>query len=198
MDSPPYLIGGSAWLNLVNTRFMHNKEVHDVLLDNTEALQWLQANQLLRTDDISVVTANFLSLACKELARLRELCVEIISDLEKQNEPSEAVFVKLKERTDSLSIVTGLARTAGKLVLTHEGKNPLDDLLYGIIRSIVDTLDNYSADRVRKCEHEECILHFVDTSKSGKRRWCSMEKCGNRYKAAEFYAKKKKQQAPSS
>nr|WP_090396707.1 CGNR zinc finger domain-containing protein [Natribacillus halophilus] len=48
-----------------------------------------------------------------------------------------------------------------------------------------------SIGRIRECEHPECILYFVDTSKSGKRRWCSMELCGNRQKAADFYARKK-------
>ncbi len=43
---------------------------------------------------------------------------------------------------------------------------------------------DYSA--VRKCENPECILFFYDTSKNHSRRWCSMELCGNRAKAAAF------------
>jgi predicted RNA-binding Zn ribbon-like protein len=39
---------------------------------------------------------------------------------------------------------------------------------------------------VRKCENPKCILWFYDSSKNHTRRWCSMELCGNRAKAAAF------------
>ena len=40
--------------------------------------------------------------------------------------------------------------------------------------------------RLRKCENEGCAVLFVDLSRSGARRWCSMAACGNRNKVAEF------------
>jgi len=43
---------------------------------------------------------------------------------------------------------------------------------------------DYSA--IRKCEDPKCILFFYDTSKNHSRRWCSMDLCGNRAKAAAF------------
>ncbi|CAL9302348.1 MULTISPECIES: CGNR zinc finger domain-containing protein [unclassified Streptomyces] len=36
--------------------------------------------------------------------------------------------------------------------------------------------------RVRECGAHDCHLLFVDTSRPGRRRWCSMERCGNREK----------------
>jgi predicted RNA-binding Zn ribbon-like protein len=44
-------------------------------------------------------------------------------------------------------------------------------------------------DRIRRCAHESCILHFFDTSRNGTRRWCSMAACGNRAKASRHYAR---------
>lgn len=44
-------------------------------------------------------------------------------------------------------------------------------------------------DRLRRCAHPDCVLHFYDTSKRGDRRWCSMSACGNRAKAARHYAR---------
>jgi predicted RNA-binding Zn ribbon-like protein len=46
-------------------------------------------------------------------------------------------------------------------------------------------------DRIRKCANPECVLHFYDISKNGKRRWCSMAGCGNRAKASRHYARHK-------
>ncbi|WP_406088147.1 CGNR zinc finger domain-containing protein [Streptomyces virginiae] len=37
--------------------------------------------------------------------------------------------------------------------------------------------------RIRKCANPPCPLHFLDTSRKGQRRWCSMAVCGNRAKA---------------
>jgi hypothetical protein len=36
-----------------------------------------------------------------------------------------------------------------------------------------------------------CSLLFVDTSRSGRRRWCSMERCGNRAKVAAHRRRRK-------
>ncbi|MET7418834.1 CGNR zinc finger domain-containing protein [Dactylosporangium sp. NPDC005555] len=37
--------------------------------------------------------------------------------------------------------------------------------------------------RLRECAGNPCELIFLDTSRPGNRRWCSMERCGNRNKA---------------
>lgn len=42
------------------------------------------------------------------------------------------------------------------------------------------------APRVRQCEGETCAILFLDTSRKGDRRWCSMAGCGNKAKVAEF------------
>ena len=39
---------------------------------------------------------------------------------------------------------------------------------------------------VRRCESPACELWFYDRTKSHKRRWCSMETCGNRAKVTAF------------
>jgi predicted RNA-binding Zn ribbon-like protein len=42
-------------------------------------------------------------------------------------------------------------------------------------------------DRIRQGDDETCVLWFLDTSKNGRRRWCSMARCGNRAKVAAHY-----------
>jgi predicted RNA-binding Zn ribbon-like protein len=36
--------------------------------------------------------------------------------------------------------------------------------------------------RIRKCGASDCEVYFIDTSKSHRRQWCSMQNCGNREK----------------
>lgn len=39
---------------------------------------------------------------------------------------------------------------------------------------------------IRQCEGDGCAILFLDQSRAGRRRWCSMSLCGNRAKAAAF------------
>ena len=45
--------------------------------------------------------------------------------------------------------------------------------------------------RVRECANDKCLWLFLDESKNGTRRWCSMSACGNRAKAHRHYARLK-------
>ncbi|MFE7130281.1 CGNR zinc finger domain-containing protein [Streptomyces sp. NPDC057638] len=45
------------------------------------------------------------------------------------------------------------------------------------------------AHRVRVCAAHDCQLLFADTSRPGRRRWCSMERCGNREKVRAHRAR---------
>ena len=45
--------------------------------------------------------------------------------------------------------------------------------------------------RVRECASDSCSWLFMDMSKNGSRRWCSMESCGNRAKAHRHRARQR-------
>jgi hypothetical protein len=51
-----------------------------------------------------------------------------------------------------------------------------------LARDAVDLFGGPLARRIRVCAAENCGLLLVDTSRAGRRRWCSMELCGNRAK----------------
>ncbi|QEW04949.1 CGNR zinc finger domain-containing protein [Microbacterium lushaniae] len=44
-----------------------------------------------------------------------------------------------------------------------------------------------SPGRLRRCSADDCGLIFLDTSRPGSRRWCSMSRCGGRAKARAHY-----------
>ena len=55
-----------------------------------------------------------------------------------------------------------------------------------LARDAVDVLSGPSTRRIRRCTAPDCHLLFLDTSRPGTRRWCSMQRCGNRAKARQF------------
>ncbi len=58
-----------------------------------------------------------------------------------------------------------------------------------LVAAVLDALDlvRESPGRVRECADIECPVLFLDTSRNGSRRWCSMETCGARAKASTYY-----------
>jgi predicted RNA-binding Zn ribbon-like protein len=64
-------------------------------------------------------------------------------------------------------------------------------LLAPVLWSAGDLLTGPRLDRVRRCANPECGWLFLDDSRAGKRRWCSMSACGNRAKARRHYHKSK-------
>ncbi len=67
-------------------------------------------------------------------------------------------------------------------------------LLAPVLWSAGDLLAGARLARVRQCANEKCLWLFLDDSKSGNRRWCSMATCGNRAKAHRHYAKRKQKE----
>ena len=51
-----------------------------------------------------------------------------------------------------------------------------------IARQAVALFSDSTAERFRACAAEDCELVFYDESRSNNRRWCSMQRCGNRAK----------------
>lgn len=58
-----------------------------------------------------------------------------------------------------------------------------------IARDAVATFGPERRARIRACSADDCSLLYLDTSRSGTRRWCSMQRCGNRAKVRAHRAR---------
>ncbi|KAB2347220.1 CGNR zinc finger domain-containing protein [Actinomadura rudentiformis] len=56
-------------------------------------------------------------------------------------------------------------------------------------RAFLDLVRTAPPGRMRKCDGPGCVLWFLDSSRNGRRRWCSMSGCGNRAKARAHYTR---------
>ena len=57
-----------------------------------------------------------------------------------------------------------------------------------------EAVELFSADereRIRECAADDCAIVFYDESRSNNRRWCSMQRCGNRAKVRAHRSKAK-------
>lgn len=105
----------------------------------------------------------------------------------------------LLERGDAAALNAVLARGRERLELDEHGsihrtlelEDCADEAAWRVAAALVE-LFSAEPDRIRACEHPDCVLWFHDTSKAGRRRWCTMAGCGNRAKSARHYARSRK------
>jgi predicted RNA-binding Zn ribbon-like protein len=56
-------------------------------------------------------------------------------------------------------------------------------------REAVELFADDERERIRECAADDCTIMFYDESRSNNRRWCSMQRCGNRAKVRAHRAK---------
>lgn len=70
--------------------------------------------------------------------------------------------------------------------LTHTAADPIAATLAAIARNALDLATSPLLARVRDCAGPNCGAWFLDTSRPGTRRWCSMDRCGNQAKKSTW------------
>lgn len=58
-----------------------------------------------------------------------------------------------------------------------------------IARDAVSLFSGATPGRIRSCDGDDCGLIYLDTSRAANRRWCSMQRCGNRNKVRAHRAR---------
>lgn len=169
------LTGEPLALDLVNTCWPQGGREVDLLDDDAALLAWLDQHQL-------------------------------ISDQQHQRPPGGAYRQPLREVR---SAIRGLLErdwdaperfaavlAHGRVRLILDGGRPdeqveLDDDSWGpawaSARAYLQLLAAAPPGRIRHCDGAGCVLWFLDSSRNGTRRWCSMTGCGNRAKAQAHY-----------
>ncbi|MGW3415253.1 CGNR zinc finger domain-containing protein [Streptomyces sp. NPDC000888] len=171
---PRPLTGEPVSLDLLNTRWMHEGAVRDLLTDTKGLAVWLRGNRLDFPADEAVL---------RHTLQARDALHAVVDG-------------SLAE--GAAGVDTVLAHGRVRVTLTAQGPGEIpefSDPSWGpgwlAARDCLELL-NTAPDRIRGCAHESCILHFFDTSRNGTRRWCSMAACGNRAKASRHYARQTK------
>jgi predicted RNA-binding Zn ribbon-like protein len=180
----PHFIANNLALDFINTEYGSYENRSDCLVDDQSALAWLRAAGQLadKPDGPPVGLAEFarsLRHAARRLIEGRE--DERLGYAEVVNQVLEAGHPR---RTLALDI-------DANFVFTNQRRdNSPASLLEPVAVALVYLVVEGDLSLIRKCEAHDCTLLFLDATKSGRRRWCSMAVCGNRMKVAAFRARK--------
>ncbi len=124
---------------------------------------------------------------------LRETVYRIFHAIASGNAPADGDLFELNRALEETPARNALQRSGAGFGWRVEGK-PLASasaLLAPVLWSAGDLLAGPQLERVRECANGKCLWLFLDESKNGTRRWCSMTACGNRAKAHRHYARLK-------
>lgn len=80
--------------------------------------------------------------------------------------------------------------------LRHNAGHPAQAVLSLLARDALDLVTSPALTRLKNCANPDCRIIFLDTSRPGARRWCSMDTCGNRAKKHTYTAKRQRPDSP--
>lgn len=81
---------------------------------------------------------------------------------------------------------------AGDGGVTWVASRPVEAMFATVARDAVELLSGPLAGRIRECSAPDCALLFLDTSRPGRRRWCSSQACGNRSRTKAYRRRQRK------
>jgi len=179
-------VGNNLAIDFVNTQIIDRGEVIELLNDSQDLLNWANAAEL------SLDKGNNKKQLFRESLELREALKQVFTAiLDTRGIPSNALNMVNQHLLNHV-IKQELKKVKGKFELRSIYKNLSIERLLGLIAfEAAELLQSNQLVKLKRCANPKCILLFVDTSKSGRRRWCSMEVCGNRSKAANHYISNK-------
>ncbi|RZS83264.1 putative RNA-binding Zn ribbon-like protein [Phyllobacterium myrsinacearum] len=176
---PFIFLGNALWLDFVNTQIIDGEFI-DLIGRDGAFLQWAKTADL-QADPADAATFN---AALTEAQAFRAQLRAAADGLAAGTALNPAFIADINRRMAEHPVATVLETsesgwaTSAKPVTTGP-QSVLAEIASDFARFVTDEATN-----VRHCSNERCCIVFYDTSKNHTRRWCSMETCGNRAKAA--------------
>jgi predicted RNA-binding Zn ribbon-like protein len=179
------LIGNDPFLDFINTRPVVQGEALELLENGNDLMNLLGRLGLPGTPDLRKSVDEDAQTAVEKARRMREDFRALLYRLFLPNRHSVAeADTELAEANRWLSgLGTPVLVPSGESMSVGYGTK---GYLAPLLKSALDLFASPKFSHIRKCSNPNCVLWYVDTTKSQTRRWCSMALCGNVHKAREF------------
>jgi predicted RNA-binding Zn ribbon-like protein len=179
-------------LDFLNTRRYVKGRATDLISTPDRLLEWLDRVGFHTEGIDTELSPPAARLLFDEARRLRGgIRTAVEAHVLGEPMPPSSLYV-LNRALDVSRVTTQLIHDGEKMTLLERDTAPASlAALSRIALTAARLLTDVDRRRIRQCRSDRCVLWFLDTSKSGRRRWCSMATCGNRAKAARHYQKQK-------
>lgn len=194
----PLFIGEHRGLDFLNSIIRPKSGTVDWLTSETTMLDWFQQSGLATEDELAPLRQNpkGLEQAIAEVSEFRERFRDFITTVGGQPQavmghPIVDEINQILKDTVQVLQVEEMAQAPKPNQVPYELRyrpqlRDATDLLPRVAAVCAQLICEADFRYIKNCEGPDCSLYFLDVSKSHKRRWCSMDLCGNRAKAATY------------
>jgi predicted RNA-binding Zn ribbon-like protein len=188
-------VGNHLALNFLNTKPHLEEGPREFLPDATAFVRWLTAAGLVmsaRSQSVMRAWSETSEAArfIKALRRFRERLRAAVFKMESGELPAKSFLDDVNQLLGKYPRQSVLVREHGSLVRKYYFEPDEPEAFWALIaEAVASLLADTDHSRMRKCP--SCVVHFLDTSKKGSRRWCSMNICGNKFKVANYQKRKR-------
>ncbi|MEU8249085.1 ABATE domain-containing protein [Nonomuraea sp. NPDC048916] len=182
--SPTELVGNCLCLDFANSVARRPQCDRDYLTTMEDLLTWARASGAHPTD--VPVTAG--GVALSEAIDLRASVYRTFSAIVARRQPDPDDVTVIMDTYAAGLRAAHLHREGAGHVLRWPGQRSARPVLWAVAASAARLLLEGPLGRLGQCP--SCGWLFLDTSRNGRRRWCSMAMCGNQVKSRRYYASK--------
>lgn len=172
-------VGGHVALDFVNTAELRgDRSAGDVLRTPADLDAWGRRYGLLAAGARSANAAEL-----RAALATRELLYRVFTARAHGERPSAADLTQLAAAVAQAHASGHLVSGDGRLRWEWDPRRPATIRDTAAVAA-TELLSDDRADRVKQCPGDHCGWLFLDTTKRGNRRWCSMSECGQEAKTA--------------
>ena len=158
--------------------------------EREDVVAWLSQAGLATEGDVRRLAASppLARILATEALDLRDAIGDAVTAFERGALLPEPAFFALNRVLDARRLAMRVEPRGVGAALEQEAevRFPLG-LLAPVAAAAAGLLATGDRARLRRCAAEGCGRWFYDVSRNGRRRWCSMARCGNRAKVAAHY-----------
>ena len=186
-------VGGHPALDFLNTEMIVHGVRMDLLANPDALLGWLAASEWVSPTQLRGLRADWLGTSAGQqvLQEVKAFRAGLRRGIERtlsHHQVPPATLSAINRALSRLSIEERVVQVGRSIERqrTFVLRAGHDVVAYAADQA-ADFLVSADLHRIKQCANPACILFFYDTTKNGARRWCSMDLCGNRIKAAVHY-----------
>lgn len=182
---PFQFVGNDLSIDFVNTRVVLRDETFDLIETPEMLAAWCAAAELKVAEAWNKQT---LAAARNLRQAIRDA---LISKAAGKPAPAQAVTTINRHLAQSSQQMRLSAAGDGYALAPAQESLTPEAVLGLLAQRAAELMVAADPKSLKNCANARCVLIFKDVSRGSKRRWCSMETCGNRSKAAAHYRSSK-------
>jgi predicted RNA-binding Zn ribbon-like protein len=183
-------------LEFANTIVIQHRMLVDLIQTSEELKQWMLEKNVLSPADLPELNHKWSNSEQNRLTQvaqsfrdqLRKLAENLVAKKEIPESVKGIINDLLAQQSEYISIEK---TTSGFEIRKHRDLDRPEQILIPIAESAAALLCESNLALVKKCSNPECTLFFFDSTKNHRRRWCSMQTCGNRMKVDAYWKRKR-------